>query len=61
LDSTQLDETGIKQAKFIPTAEDYAPLEREKEKLKKLFAEQALERDILKALLKKRLKTEISA
>ncbi|QYR20315.1 hypothetical protein KZ483_21200 [Paenibacillus sp. sptzw28] len=43
----------MKQSKFVPTAEDYAQLERENEKLKKLFAEQALERDILKDLLKK--------
>lgn len=48
-----LDGTTIKQAKFVPTAEDYAQLEKENEKLKKLFAEQALERDILKDLLKK--------
>ena len=37
----------------MPTAEDYAELAKENEKLKKLYAEQALERDILKDLLKK--------
>ncbi|QYR19628.1 transposase [Paenibacillus sp. sptzw28] len=52
-DLDQLDETSVKQSKFVPTAEDYAQLERENEKLKKLFAEQALERDIFKDLLKK--------
>ena len=52
-DLDQLDGTGIKQAKFVPTAEDYAELAKENEKLKKLYAEQALERDILKDLLKK--------
>ncbi|MNJ41845.1 hypothetical protein D3C77_367870 [compost metagenome] len=52
-DVDQLDGKTIKQAKFVPTAEDYAQLEKENEKLKKLFAEQALERDILKDLLKK--------
>lgn len=52
-DIDQLDGKTIKQAKFVPTAEDYAQLEKENEKLKKLFAEQALERDILKDLLKK--------
>lgn len=52
-DLDQLDGTGIKQSKFVPTAEDYAELAKENEKLKKLFAEQALERDILKDLLKK--------
>jgi transposase-like protein len=44
-DLDQLDGTSVKQSKFIPTAEDYAQLEKENEKLKKLFAEQALERD----------------
>lgn len=48
-----LDGTSKKQAKFVPTAEDYSQLEKENEKLKKLYAEQALERDILKDLLKK--------
>jgi transposase-like protein len=52
-DLDQLDGASIKQAKYVPTAEDYAQLQRENEKLKKLFAEQALERDILKDLLKK--------
>jgi transposase-like protein len=53
-DLDQLDGTSIKQAKFVPTAEeDYAQLEKENEKLKKLYAEQALERDVLKDLLKK--------
>ncbi|MGG3471633.1 transposase [Neobacillus pocheonensis] len=52
-DLDQLEGTSIKQAKFIPTAEDYAQLQKENEKLKKLYAEQALERDILKDLLKK--------
>jgi len=52
-DLDQLDGRTIKQAKFVPTAEDYAQLEKENEKLKKLFAEQALETDILKDLLKK--------
>lgn len=52
-DLDQLDGTSIKQAKFVPTAEDYAELAKENEKLKKLYAEQALERDILKDLLKK--------
>ncbi len=52
-DLDQLDGTRIKQAKFVPTAEDYAELAKENEKLKKLYAEQALERDILKDLLKK--------
>lgn len=52
-DLDQLDGTSVKQAKFVPTAEDYAELQKENEKLKRLFAEQALERDILKDLLKK--------
>lgn len=52
-DIDQMDGKSIKTAKFVPTAEDYAQLEKENEKLKKLFAEQALERDILKDLLKK--------
>ncbi|AVG11850.1 hypothetical protein [Paenibacillus larvae] len=47
----QLDGTSVKQAKFVPTAEDYSQLEKELEKLKKLYAEQALEREILKDLL----------
>ncbi len=52
-DLEQLDGTSIKQAKFVPTAQDYAELMKENEKLKKLYAEQALEKDILKDLLKK--------
>ncbi|WFA85505.1 hypothetical protein [Paenibacillus amylolyticus] len=48
-----MDGASFKQAKYVPTAEDYAQLQKENEKLKKLFAEQALERDILKDLLKK--------
>lgn len=52
-DLDQLNGASIKQAKFVPTAADYAELVKENEKLKKLFAEQALERDILKDLLKK--------
>ncbi|MUG73025.1 transposase [Paenibacillus sp. JMULE4] len=52
-DLDELDGTSVKQSKFVPTAEDYAQLEKENEKLKKLYAEQALERDILKDLLKK--------
>lgn len=48
-----MDGARFKQAKYVPTAEDYAQLQKENEKLKKLFAEQALERDILKDLLKK--------
>jgi transposase-like protein len=52
-DLDQLDGKSIKQSKFVPTAEDYAELAKENEKLKKLYAEQALERDILKDLLKK--------
>ncbi|MDR5598172.1 hypothetical protein [Paenibacillus larvae] len=41
----------MKQAKFVPTVEDSSQLEKELEKLKKLYAEQALEREILKDLL----------
>jgi transposase-like protein len=52
-DLDQLEGTRVKQAKFVPTPEDYVQLQKENEKLKKLFAEQALERDILKDLLKK--------
>lgn len=52
-DLDQLDGTSVKQAKFVPTAEDYAQLDKEHEKLKKLYAEQALEREILRDLLKK--------
>ena len=56
-DLDQLDGSCIKQPKFVPTAENYAELVKENEKLKKLYAEQALERDILKDLLKKRTHT----
>ncbi|ULO08490.1 transposase [Paenibacillus sp. 19GGS1-52] len=52
-DVDQLDGTSKRQAQFIPTAEDFKQLEHENEKLKKLLAEQALEREILKDLLKK--------
>jgi hypothetical protein len=52
-DLDQLDGTSVKQAKFVPTAEDYSQLKKELDKLKKLYAEQALEREILKDLLKK--------
>ncbi len=45
-DLDQLDGTSIHQAKFVPTAEDYAELVKENEKLKRLFAEQAWETDI---------------
>ncbi|NOU91974.1 transposase [Paenibacillus sp. LMG 31456] len=56
-DLDQLDGTSMKHQKFVPTADDYAELMKENEKLKKLYAEQALERDILKDLLKKRTRT----
>lgn len=49
----QLDDSALKQPTFIPSAADYAALEKEHEKLKKLYAEQALEREILRDLLKK--------
>jgi len=52
-DVDQLDGASKRQAAFIPTAEDFKQLEHENEKLKKLLAEQALEREILKDLLKK--------
>jgi hypothetical protein len=52
-DVDRLDGTSKRQAQFIPTAEDFKQLEHENEKLKKLLAEQALEREILKDLLKK--------
>lgn len=52
-DVDQLDGGSKRQAPFIPTAEDFKQLEHENEKLKKLLAEQALEREILKDLLKK--------
>ncbi|MBJ6364051.1 transposase [Paenibacillus sp. GCM10012307] len=49
----ELDGSALKQAAFIPSASDFAALEKEHEKLKKLYAEQALEREILRDLLKK--------
>lgn len=52
-DVEQLDGASKRQAAFIPTSDDYKQLECENEKLKKLLAEQALEREILKDLLKK--------
>lgn len=52
-DLEQLDGNTLKQPAFVPTASDYAALEKEHEKLKKLYAEQALEREILRDLLKK--------
>lgn len=52
-DLEQLDGAALKCAAFIPSAADYAALEKEHEKLKKLYAEQALEREILRDLLKK--------
>lgn len=53
-DLDQLDGDSKRQAKFIPTAQDYAQLEIEFEKMKKLYAEQALEKEILRDLLKKK-------
>lgn len=52
-DVDQLHGSSKKQAAFVPSAQDYSQLEKENEKLKKLVGEQALERDILKDLLKK--------
>lgn len=52
-DVDKLDGASKRQATFIPTSDDYKQLEHENEKLKKLLAEQALEREILKDLLKK--------
>lgn len=52
-DVNKLDGSSKRQAAFIPSPTDYTQLEKEHEKLKKLYAEQALERDILKDLLKK--------
>lgn len=52
-DVDQLNGSSKRQATFIPTAEDFKQLEHENEKLKKLLAEQVLEREILKDLLKK--------
>lgn len=48
----QLDGSALKQAAFVPLAADYVALGKEHEKLK-LYAEQALEREILRDLLKK--------
>nr|WP_231116856.1 hypothetical protein [Paenibacillus polymyxa] len=56
-DQEQLDGRALKQPTFVPTASDYAALAKEHEKLKKLYAEQALEREILRDLLKKRTHT----
>ena len=53
VDVDKLDGASKRQAQFIPTAADFKQLEQENEKLKKLLAEQALEREILKDLLKK--------
>ncbi|WP_096761266.1 transposase, partial [Paenibacillus larvae] len=52
-DIGQLDGTSLKQAAYVRTAADYAALAKEHEKLKKLYAEQALEREILRDLVKK--------
>lgn len=52
-DVDNLDGSSKRQAAFIPSPTDYTQLEKEHEKLKKLYAEQVLERDILKDLLKK--------
>lgn len=52
-DVDKLDGNSKRQTAFIPTSDDYKQLEQENEKLKKLLAEQALEREILKDLLKK--------
>ena len=52
-DIGELDGAAFKHAAFVPTAADYAALEKEHEKLKKLYAEQALEREILRDLVKK--------
>jgi len=52
-DLEDLDGAALKHATFVPTAADYAALEKEHEKLKKLYAEQALEREILRDLVKK--------
>ncbi|NTZ19502.1 hypothetical protein EXW96_18610 [Paenibacillus sp. JMULE4] len=38
-DIDQLDGDGKKQPKYVPTAEDYAQLEKELERMKKLYAE----------------------
>ncbi|WP_165264075.1 hypothetical protein [Paenibacillus sp. M-152] len=43
----------MKQPAFILSASDYAAMEKEHEKLEQLYAEQALEREILRDLLKK--------
>lgn len=52
-DVDKLDGDSKRQAQFIPTCNDYKELEMENEKLKKIVGEQALERAILKDLLKK--------
>lgn len=52
-DVDKLNRASKRQTAFIPTSDDYKQLEQENEKLKKLLAEQALEREILKDLLKK--------
>jgi hypothetical protein len=52
-DVDKLDGDSKRQAQFIPTPNDYKELELENEKLKKIVGEQALERAILKDLLKK--------
>lgn len=39
---------------FVPTARDYATLEKENERLKKLYADAALEREFLRDELDKR-------
>jgi transposase-like protein len=52
-DVDKLDGSSKRQTAFVPTPSDYSQLEKDHEKLKKLYAEQALERDILKDLLKK--------
>jgi transposase-like protein len=52
-DIQELDGHKKKQKRFVPTAGDYAELEKELERMKKLYAEQALEREILKDLFKK--------
>jgi hypothetical protein len=56
-DVDKLDGDSKRQAQFIPTPEDYKQLEHENGKLKKILAEQALERELLKDLLKKRTQT----
>jgi hypothetical protein len=53
IDVDKLDGASKRQAQFIPTAEDFKKIEHENGILKKLLAEQSLEREILKDLLKK--------